>query len=291
MSADAASTAPPRRFRWLQFSLRTLLLGMVAAALVFAWFRQRIEREQRIDEAVRLLEMSPKPDEDPFDPIALVRAVNCLHSLGKDDAIAALRRFVARRGKGGSQHDAAVGLFLVIPLSFEPVDPEDGPSNCAICDEMGECNLSLNGWPQIHVILKDDLPLRARFTGAYSTGCEDWLEVIQWAEQRGRLRGSPLRPPDDPVTVAEKISRRWEDCENLKDSFQDQATRTIAHLIEPFKIPDRPDEETVPFFGLSGWQLQPETEPCWLHLKAECRRLGIRWSEAKQQYVATKGAK
>jgi len=263
MSADAASTAAPRRFRWLQFSLRTLLLGMVVAALVFAWFRQRMEREGRIEKAVRLLALSPKPEDEHFDPVALVRAVNSLQALGKDDAIAALRRFVARHVAGKSQGDAPFGLLFVIPLAFSPIDPEDCRPEWIFTDEVDISVLSLNG-RGVDIVMKDDLPLRAEKSGIRRIGAENWPAIIDWAEQRARLRGSPLRPPDDPVTVAHELSRHRYYDDWWWDSFQLQSMRAIADVL--------PVDETR---NLS-------------QLKAECRRLGIRWSEEKQEYVATK---
>ena len=265
MSADATIAARPRRSRWLQFSLRSLLLGMVAAAIVFAWFRQRNERDERIERAVRLLALSPQPEDEHFDSLALVRAVNSLHALGQDDAIAALRRFVARHATGKSQGDPAFALLFVVPLSFSPIDPEDCRPEWVITGEAGHSVLSLNR-RQVDIVMKDGVPLRAQYSGIHIIVAENWSEMIDWAEQRGRLRGLPLRPPDDPVTVARELSSRYRS-DGWWDSFQYQSMKAIANVVPLDESRD------------------------WSQLQAECRRLGIRWSEEKQQYVATKGAK
>jgi hypothetical protein len=281
---------------WFQFRLRTLLLAMFVASLVFSWWCYRMQRHERIEDAVRLLTLSPKLEDKAFDPIALVRAVNCLCALGKGEAIEALRRYVTRNSKAGHQDDA-LRLFLVMPLAFQPIDPEDGRSFGIFCDE-SECGTIVTGISQVQVFLKDDLPLQIRYTGARVTPREDWMKVIQWAEQQGRLRGSPLRPPDDPVTVAEEMSSHYPSAtsDSFEIQFQAQATRAIAHLIQPVTMPEPsaaalaefPGTPTlIPFSELSLWWTQPETEPDWSHLKSEWRRLGIRWSEQKQAYVAT----
>ena len=265
MSATELAPSPPRRPRWLQFSLRTLLLGMVVAALVFAWFRQRMEREERIERAVRLLALAPQPEDEHFDSLALVRAVNSLQALGQEDAIAALRRFVARHATGKLQGDPAVVLLFVVPLSFAPIEPEDCRPEWNFTAEAGCSVLHLNR-RQTDIVMKNDLPLRAQYSGIRIIVAENWSEIIDWAEQRARLRGSPLRPPDDPVTVARELSSRYQS-DGWWDSFQDQSMQAIANVVPVDESRD------------------------WSQLQAECRRLGIRWSEEKQQYVATKGAK
>src|SRR5262245_30749764 len=95
-SATQPVVMAPRSFRWLQFSLRTMLLVILVAALGLGWYSRELRRRERIEKAVQLLAAAPKMTGWDHDPVALIRAANALHSLGKKDAIDALRRFAAR---------------------------------------------------------------------------------------------------------------------------------------------------------------------------------------------------
>jgi hypothetical protein len=284
MSADPALTSPPRRYRWLQFSLRTMLLGMVAAALVFAWFRQRMEREERIEKAVALLAKAPSQYSLVYDPIALVRAVNALQGLGKEDAIAALRRFAARYPSFGDPHSPHMSLTLVMPLLFERIDPEDEYPSLWIT-----ARADWQGFLSIY----DDIPFRRGHVSLM--GQEgDKIDLIDWADTHGRLRATPLRPGDDPFQAAEKAIESW--------TAQHEIDRSPTKIISPVEEAQKKEFAAktmrveglgcvAPLLGIAPDKLPylgSRNDAEWSRLKAECRRLGVRWSEDKQEYVATK---
>jgi hypothetical protein len=284
LSMDAPpSPLPPRRFRWLQFSLRTMLLAIVMAALGLGWYSREMRRRERIERATELLAVAPSVYTTDYDPIALVRAVNSLRALGKDDAVVALRRFAERypaRGDDLSPHNS---LDLVMPLAFERSDPEDEyPSFWITARE------DWDGFLTVH----KDIPFRRG--SVLLMGREgDKIELINWAQAHGRLRATALRPADDPLAAAEAAIEAWHVGQELDRSsteilspmeeakernfaahvMREEGLRCIAHLLKL-----RADD--LPYLG------QDDAE--WSRLKAECRRLGIRWSEERQEYVATK---
>jgi hypothetical protein len=260
MSATQLAPSPPRRFRWLQFSLRTLLLAMAAVAVALAWWRGRVVPEQRIVAAVAFLEECAQQRENP---VTLLRAVNALHGLEKRDAISALRRFAARHPERPDVLD------LIVALLFERLDPEDELPGWSFAKGPGYCEIQFEYSPLV-IDVCDDLPFVRSFGGIHRLRREGDSSVMDWAERRGRLRDSPLHPADDPIAAAEKLG-----VECLDKEFSDcneQALLCIAHLATPDSPAWRPDPDRM------------------TRMKGECRRLGIRWSEAKQQYVATKGA-
>jgi hypothetical protein len=283
MSADAASTAAPRRFRWLQFSLRTLLLVMLVAAIGVGWWSERIRRQQRIAEAVRLLAQSPNPYGWNHDPIALVRAVNSLRSLGKRDAIAALRQFVAQQPNDSTPDAPHQALVLVVPLLFERCNPEDKyPRPTTFFRNDSDYEADLGSWP-FRLAIQNDIPYQNVVIGIYTGAESDKSYLIKWAAAHGRLRGSPLRPGDDPLSAADQLIHqlhsRSNDAETgsfVVKSVRRQAVTCIAGLIGI----NAPTVES----------LQLDDDDLWKKLKQDCIGLGIRWSEQKQQYVATKGA-
>jgi hypothetical protein len=111
---------------WIQWSLRSLRVLMFLLAIGFAWWGAKLRKEARLKEAVRLVAASPGwfPS-DGYDPIALVRAVNALHALGKEDAIEALHCFARECPSNWGPEDRHEALRLIIPLLFDRLDPED----------------------------------------------------------------------------------------------------------------------------------------------------------------------
>src|SRR5262245_13623857 len=89
--------------RWplpIRFGLRTLLLVTMLAAIGVAWWRSQVSlrqaREETRNEALRLLATAPDPLGQDYDPIRLVRAVNKLHAMGRDEAILTLEAFIKK---------------------------------------------------------------------------------------------------------------------------------------------------------------------------------------------------
>ncbi len=59
MDEALAEKRPQRRRRWLQFSLRTLLAGVLAVSLGMSWLAVRMERVKKQEKAVEVLEQFP----------------------------------------------------------------------------------------------------------------------------------------------------------------------------------------------------------------------------------------
>jgi len=281
MTAPPSSLPRPRRIRWLQFSLRTLLLVMLVAAIGVGWWSERIRRQQRIAEAVRLLAQSPKPYGWNHDPIALVRAVNSLRSLGKRDAIAALRQFVVQHPNDSSPDSPHQALLLVVPLLFERSNPEDKyPRPTTFFRNDSDYEADLGSWP-FRLAIQDDIPYQNVVIGIYTGAESDKSYLIKWAEAHGRLRGSPLRPGDNPLSAADQLIHMLHSQSNDAETgsfvvkgIRRQAVTCIAGVIGI-------NEPTV-----EGLRLEDDDQ--WKKIKRECVGLGIRWSEEKQEYVATK---
>lgn len=127
-------TATSKR-SWIQWRLRSLLVVMLLFGVAFAWWGAKLRREARLKEAVRLVAASPGwfPRDD-YDPIALVRAVNALHALGKEDAVEALRRFANEYPSNHGPNDSHEALRLIIALLFDRADPEDRFPSASPCN-------------------------------------------------------------------------------------------------------------------------------------------------------------
>jgi len=249
---------------WIQWSLRSFLIAMVVLAAVFARWGAKIRREARIDNAVRLIAASPTLFSDDYDTIALIRAVNALYSLGKDDAIEAIRRFAA-------QYSAVTyksPILFINRLLWDFADPEDR------FDHDAHQALWLNEYCSNCIAVEDDIPFRFHPIHVWGSRPEfGLLPVIDWAEKHGRLRSNPLRPLGNPLDAAEALLDHLVFADPLtnKKFLREQAYRAVSPLLS--------DED----FG--GRQLTLENDDDWSLLKKHIGKLGVRWSDTCQAYV------
>lgn len=56
-TTESLANAPPRRRRWLQFRLSTLLLLLVVCALALAWWRDHTDLHLKLERAYRQSEV------------------------------------------------------------------------------------------------------------------------------------------------------------------------------------------------------------------------------------------
>jgi hypothetical protein len=221
------------------------------------------------------------------DPVALVRAVNHLHALGKDQALETLRAYVQyATAKADSEENKSPRktvpdqqrLCYIIPLLFVPVDEKvELPSLSSDTTRRTKKN-----WEGFDISLHGDLPFHS-VAVAFRSGPPDPPRgyLVRWAARNGRLRDKPLRPTDDPLKAADEVCERLLKVEAegsgygdvLKNHIRQQAWRTIKPLF--------PEEARARF---SGWLFDDDRN--WKPLKDAAAKLKIRWSETKQRYFA-----
>lgn len=282
---DAPSPPPVpqiRKFRWLQFSLRSLLILMLLAGLVFAWWSQRIRRQEREEQAIRLLAECPDPLGWEYNPVPLVRAVNHLQRMGKADAIKALRRFAAENPNVGyrSPHQS---LEFVVPLLFDRMEPEDRfPDGPFPWDEnIKEFELVKREW-QIWMDVEGDIPFHTVHIGGTSGMPGDQTYLVEWADLHGRLRTTPLRPVDNPFEAAERELARLKKPDDDEGVFywtQRHIYVQVHAAVSPLVSTGDPEQD---------YELTPYDVEIWNKLKERCLALGIHWSDETQAYVAAK---
>jgi hypothetical protein len=148
-----------------------------------------------LDETLRLINGVPSPIGWDYDPVALIRAVNHLHALGKDKSIKALREFVRLANVyGDSKRDAAnidtsdqQCLHLLIPLLFETIG---------------------KGRPhgtEFYISVEGDIPFHNVRFGGSSGPRESTGYLVDWAEQNCRIRSKPLKPTNDPLSAVDAL--------------------------------------------------------------------------------------
>jgi hypothetical protein len=229
----------------------------------------------RIEHAIRLIAASPTLFGNNHDPIALTRAVNSLHALGKDEAIVALRRFAAQNSS--LAYDSPI-LFIG-RLLYDYADPEDRfPWRQETKDRRAFSTMAY--YANCIVAEEGDIPFRYQSIFYFGTRPESSLApAIDWAEKHGRLRTTPLRPTDSPLAAADELLEQLQSKFTAKESsnkrlLREQALRAVTPLL------------TFPDFDAA--KLTLENDDDWQRLKEEIHRLGVRWSETRQCYVRSK---
>lgn len=219
------------------------------------------------------------------DPAAIIRAVNRLQVLGKDQAFDALRRYVAIAPDGpmnfhreffdptsidqGNRNIA----FWIVRLLFEPAQSgmRIRVPGLGAWEPHPDAN-DMKLWPLFPIELVDDVPFMIA-DGLLGGGRpEHPLSYIELAERNGVLRDAPLRPAD-PLAAADRLlslpkSRRLK----IRDThIRTQAWQFVANLF-PSIQPD-PDH---------FHQISPEQ---WDELRKAAADGEIRWSEEDEAYV------
>jgi hypothetical protein len=283
----------PRNRRWVQWSLRSLLLLMLLLGAGLGLWGAKMRREARLTEAIRLITASSSwfPG-DGYDPIDLVRAVNALYGLGKTDAIEALRRFAKQYPSNHRPDDRHEALRLIIPLLFERADPEDRYPSESRENDHAAYQLDQKTWPfpSSHICVEDDIPFQRAESIRFSSEMKDFSYAIDWAEKCGRLRASPMTPANSPFDAADRLI---DEITKPKDGrvvpydantdlhIREQVLRAISHLL-PAEVAAK--YQSVPGAGPNGWHNLAHDDH-WETLKNECGR--TRWNVERQAYVAT----
>jgi hypothetical protein len=134
-----------------------------------------------------VLEAASSSDFSTYDPTTVINAVNALVSLGKDGALAAIDKFLARQDP---EDNPRQGLFLVLRVLFDadphpplrlggaPLGPPRDPA----------------AMPRFPIVVVDDVPLML-ISGYTLAGLPEPLSShLDYYRNHGTLRAAPLTP-------------------------------------------------------------------------------------------------
>jgi hypothetical protein len=221
-----------------------------------------------LSRTLQLINGCPTPFDgcDNHDPIALVRAVNHLRSLGKDKAIAELRAFLEVAYHSG---DTEQTRYRIDPRNIDTSDRACLMSLVPLVfDGLDRDVEEIKVWQGIPFSF-----LEVSGTGGWVWGTE---ALVGDAADRGKLRAKPLRPADNPLQAADSLFSKMVPAEERKRAYLSQvhlrvqAWRSIRHLVDP-------DGKQLPDFS---------SQASWDRLKARVKQMKIRWDEERQEYVA-----
>lgn len=264
----------------MRFGIRFLLVLILGAALGLAWWRMRIDAVRERERAIELLVASPDPLGWDYDPSALIRTVNQLHSRGRQDAIETLVEFNHRYPNEGysSPHQT---LELVVPLLFNRRNPEDPlPRPIDWFDPSKGIELTEDEWSH-YIVVKNGIPFHTVEIGGTSGMPGDQGYLVTWAREHARMRSTPMTPEDNPFVAAEAILKTLADeggddaaeyFWSTKRHIRMQVYRAVSHVLS---VESKDD-------------LLPYDDERWGLLKAKCTDLGLFWDSNRQAYSARK---
>ena len=261
----------------LQYSVRSILL-LVAATGIATWYWQfHVVAEREHKTAVRLLFDAPDewwdgPHDKIGDPISVVRSVNHLRRMGKRRAIVAMRSFAH------THPDRAGTLNNVIPLLFDP------PS--------GECEFDWF-WNQHDIFVVNDLAFHGNF---YRSGAAIGYQpkLLDWVEEHGEIRDSPMVPPDNPFSSAEQALRNlkqtdWGSAWIRDDRLAGDGTIDRYFYLQMIHSTYHLSSTGKPFDFSWAFSNDTQNRKKWEQYKSDLLSDGIYWNQNKMKYL-TRGS-
>jgi hypothetical protein len=254
-----------------------------------------LEGPAPLNPGLQLINGCPSPDGRDYDPLALVRAVNHLQSLGKPKAVELLRHYVKIANVDGQwirdpmniDTSDQQSLYLLIPMLFD----HSAPGHKSLR------SIWISSLPLVRI--EAGLPFHIQLFDAWIGPRRGTSFLVNWAAQHGELRGEPIRPTDDPLAAADALADRLtaknltngdlrSESIDLRAHLRFQAWRMIAHLIEPkrtgFHSEDpelfRSEKQAAEHADLF------RNEKRWEEVKVRASRLKIRWDEKRQEYIS-----
>ncbi len=274
-----------------------MYMGRAFVFCLFAGFQFTFSHGQELAEtsrdsadyqrAIELMTAVPTLSDDG-DPVALIRAVNHLHAMGKLRAIEILRGCspgpgrVVRDADGNPIPGSPIRktlipspnhrLALIIPLLFE-VDSKGALPPKIWFDPKSRTRFC---W---FVMLKDDIPLDT-LGGCTVSSMPSAHSLIEWAAEHGLFRKEPLRPGDNPLRTADALISKMIELRklNLLERY------VFLGSEQEFEYHIRRQIRSQALSILPGPSKNLD-EVNWDALKTGLDRLGVHWSEEKQQYL------
>jgi len=174
-----------------------------------------------------------------FDPGTHIRAVNALLAQSHANLIADLRDHVRT-----ARNRAGMGVLLLLRLLFEPIGSQTAFPPLCIGKLTDVDSPPLSEYPLYPLVLAEDVPLLI-VTGFFLGGLpSDPWSHIKFCEEHCRMRSKALRPPDNPLGLADDVlaSPDWYRAESDHDHgvLRAQVLRLVrsVHRVPGIDEPD-----------------------------------------------------
>jgi hypothetical protein len=242
----------------------------------------------RLSATIRAINSVPNIADANYNPVLLLKAVNHLWALGREGALAGLREYIRTaptnlaqpRDPDNIDTGNVQSAVLIIRLLFEPKleggrIPYPRIGKMTPFPDRNDRRL----WPLYPLAIQNDIPfMLAKGYGLFGAA-EDPAFHLRWAEDQGKLRAMPLKPPDNPLKSVDLLiampqtARLFDSGGGVDGSLRRQGWRMIATALNQ-KIAD------ADFEPREGYDPQED----WGNRKRLARRYAIYWDEKLQAY-------
>jgi hypothetical protein len=204
--------------------------------------------------------------------VDLIRAVNALQRLGKQQALATLEEYVEATNSYDYSGEQDI-VFWIIRCLFEPIRLDERIPIPAIAVHLEE---SAN-WPLNPIAIVDDIPFMIGMQIGMGGAPEPPSAQIKWARRHGVVRDRPLKPTANPLLAARAILGSQAFLQ-LDRSSRTEATRLLRlqamSMVADALPPEltRHDEHTI-------------ERRQWRALIQDAQARPIRWDVDREQFV------
>ena len=253
--------------------------------------QSKIERD--LYPYLELVHKSPLNQGYEFNPLALIRAVNGLHSLGKEQALAVLRRYfelielIADIERSWEYNINPKRIFLIARLLFVRNDSNPQMPKLLLGLPDVEPSSKDNSWPLFPLAIERQIPFF--MVQGYSIGGRGAspLPHLDYCQQQCQLRHQPLEPETSPIVAVESLlaSERFKRLIARKNKrhycimLYLQALRAMAPLYVVS------DSEMALLFPRADINFTIE----WNRHARAINQLSPRWQKEAQQFVSVIG--
>jgi hypothetical protein len=227
------------------------------------------------------LELINQANQWPFvDPngTKLIRVVNALQKLGKEESLATLTRYLQLVSESEFAYsDEGDIVFWIVRLLFLPTDPDVHiPLPAIAVAIVGSDESGRDVWPLNPMAEVEDVPFMVGQRIGGSGIPEAPISHVEWARDHGRIRAEPLRPGINPLVAAKQILDKPELTTSTSSwraetarHIMSQAVAMTEGLVDPVEFDYRnPDNE------LANWKVRVD----------ESVSRGIHWDAAAQRF-------
>jgi hypothetical protein len=222
-------------------------------------------------------------DDEDFDPVALIRAVNELRALGKEEALDALTLYVNYCRE--HEDDApARGLseYRILPICrvlFVGSGGEERMPQLRLGQpQVFPAGIDLDDWPKYPIVMAGDLPLTCESRYALGGVAGDVMDQIAFCRIYCELRSSPLTPTDTPTGGEEALEVRLLGTDSNGYPSENTDVRQLLRRQARNALRVLPGLDSI---------TDPFTEKDWQHLKDLEAHYEVKWSAESQSYTYT----
>ncbi len=221
-----------------------------------------------------------------YDPLAVIRAVNALQPLGREKAIAAIAEYL--RISSSFENPGREGAFLVMRCLFDVPTPPGHMPPMMVGAGSPAPPTDATLLPRFPIAIRGDIPFM--LVGGYALGGmpEQPEHHLDYFRKHGVVRSARLRPLDDPLALVDglvgKPTTRFLSATGL------DANWGRARIVNQFLL--LIDNVYRGKADIYGQRFGPgnDIDARWQAVRAEIRKLRVRWDEATDRYVFADGS-